>query len=66
MAATRKIYIDPNDTGLWKVKQTPEAAKKVSELLQQDLEVSNSLGSYSYYWVIPADDGRVDTPRFFQ
>lgn len=39
MATTQKIQIDPTDTGLWKVKQTAEAAKKASELLQQDLEV---------------------------
>lgn len=40
MATSQKIYIDPNDTGLWKVKQTAEAANSASELLQQDLEVS--------------------------
>ncbi|PSS00788.1 HypA protein [Coniella lustricola] len=38
MATTRKIYIDANNTGLWKVKQTDESAKKASELLQHDLE----------------------------
>lgn len=43
MATTQKIYIDPNDTGLWKVKQTAEAAQKTSELLQQDLEVCYQL-----------------------
>lgn len=42
MATTQKIYIDPNYTGLWKVSQTAEAAKKASELLQQDLEVSQT------------------------
>ncbi|KAJ4389416.1 hypothetical protein N0V93_006884 [Gnomoniopsis smithogilvyi] len=38
MATTQKICIDQNDTGLWEVKQTAEAAVKASELLQQDLE----------------------------
>jgi hypothetical protein len=35
-----KMHITPDNTGLWHVKQTDEAAKKVSELLQEDLEVS--------------------------
>lgn len=39
MATAHKIYIDPEDTGLWTVKQTAESAKKASELLQQDLAV---------------------------
>lgn len=38
MATAQKIHIDPKDTGLWKIKQTEEAAQKTSELLQQDLE----------------------------
>lgn len=38
MATAWKVHIDPNNTGLWKVKQTDEAAKKVTELLQKDLE----------------------------
>lgn len=38
MATAWKIHIEPQNTGLWKVKQTDEAAKKTTELLQQDLE----------------------------
>jgi hypothetical protein len=33
-----KICVNPENTGLWKVKQTDEASNKVSELLQEDLE----------------------------
>lgn len=35
-----QILITPQNTGLWRVKQTEEAASKVSELLQKDLNVS--------------------------
>ncbi|KAK3325284.1 hypothetical protein B0H66DRAFT_529330 [Apodospora peruviana] len=38
MASPYKINIVPEDTGLWKVPQTEETAKKASELLQEDLE----------------------------
>lgn len=38
MATAWKIHVNPQDTGLWKVKQTDDAAEKASELLQQDLE----------------------------
>lgn len=41
MATAQKIYIEAGNTGLWKVKQTADSAKKASELLQQDLEVSS-------------------------
>lgn len=41
MATAQKIHIDPSDTGLWTVKQTADSAKKASELLQEDLEVSS-------------------------
>lgn len=41
MATAQKIHIEAGDTGLWKVKQTADSAKKASELLQQDLEVSS-------------------------
>lgn len=40
MATAHTILLDPQHTGLWKVKQTDESAKKASELLQRDLEVS--------------------------
>lgn len=33
------IHISPDNTGLLGLKQTEEASKKVSELLQKDLEV---------------------------
>ncbi|KAK1760877.1 HypA protein [Echria macrotheca] len=38
MATAYKVHIVPEDTGLLKVKQTAEAAKKAEELLQEDLE----------------------------
>ncbi|KAK4138648.1 hypothetical protein BT67DRAFT_413207 [Trichocladium antarcticum] len=33
-----KMHVTPDNTGLWGIKQTDEAAEKVSELLQEDLE----------------------------
>lgn len=36
-----KMHVTPDNTGLWGIKQTDEAAEKVSELLQEDLEVSS-------------------------
>ncbi|GAB1314934.1 hypothetical protein MFIFM68171_05144 [Madurella fahalii] len=33
-----KMHVTPDNTGLWHIKQTEEAARKTSELLQQDLE----------------------------
>ncbi|KAJ2965829.1 hypothetical protein NUW58_g10811 [Xylaria curta] len=38
MATARTIHITPENTGLWHLKQTEAAAKKTTELLQQDLE----------------------------
>jgi len=35
-----KMHVTPDNTGLWRIKQTNEAAQKVSELLQKDMEVS--------------------------
>jgi hypothetical protein len=35
-----KMHVTPHNTGLWRIRQTDEAAKKVSELLQEDMEVS--------------------------
>lgn len=34
-----KMHLSPDNTGLWHIKQTDEAAKKASELLQEDMEV---------------------------
>jgi hypothetical protein len=34
-----KMHVTPDNTGLWHIKQTEEAAKKVSDLLQKDMEV---------------------------
>jgi hypothetical protein len=34
-----KMHVTPDNTGLWHIKQTDEAAKKVSDLLQEDMEV---------------------------
>ncbi|KAK4148182.1 uncharacterized protein C8A04DRAFT_23978 [Dichotomopilus funicola] len=33
-----KMHVTPDNTGLWRIKQTEEAARKVSELLQVDME----------------------------
>lgn len=41
MATSQIIHLDPQDTGLWKVKQTEEAAKKAAGLLQDDLKASS-------------------------
>ena len=38
MATAYQMHVVPGDTGLWKVKQTDEAAKKTTELLQQDMK----------------------------
>ncbi|KAI0433327.1 HypA protein [Xylaria sp. FL1042] len=38
MATARTIQITPENTGLWHHKQTEAAAKKTTELLQEDLE----------------------------
>ncbi|KAK3939539.1 HypA protein [Diplogelasinospora grovesii] len=38
MATPYKVHISPQNTGLWAVPQTEEAAKKASLLLQEDLE----------------------------
>lgn len=45
MATPYKVKVTPEDTGLLKVVQalTPEAAGKVTELLQEDLDVSFGL-----------------------
>ncbi len=40
MATPYKIQVGPQETGLLKYKQTDEGAAKLSELLQEDLEVS--------------------------
>lgn len=49
MATAKTIKITPENTGLWHVKQTEAAAKKASELLQKDLEVSLSYGIAQEY-----------------
>ncbi|KAI1414298.1 hypothetical protein F5Y13DRAFT_188398 [Hypoxylon sp. FL1857] len=38
MATAHTVQITPDNTGLWEIKQNEPAAKKASELLQQDLE----------------------------
>lgn len=40
------IHISPDKTGLLELKQTDEASKKVSELLQKDLEVALTYCQY--------------------
>jgi hypothetical protein len=42
MATPYQMHIVPENTGLWKTKQTEAAAKKASELLQQDLKVAET------------------------
>ncbi|KAI9158734.1 hypothetical protein HJFPF1_06732 [Paramyrothecium foliicola] len=39
MATAFRIQVPPSNTGLLEVKQTDEAAAKVTKLLQEDLEV---------------------------
>lgn len=41
MATAHKIHINPENTGLWGVKQTDDVANKLTELLQKDLEVNH-------------------------
>lgn len=41
MATAHKIHISPENTGLWGVRQTDEAANKLTELLQKDLELNH-------------------------
>lgn len=43
MATARTIHITPENTGLGHRKQSEAAARKVTELLQEDLEVINHL-----------------------
>lgn len=43
MATAHTIQITPDNTGLWQVHQDESAAKKASELLQEDLEVGQVL-----------------------
>lgn len=34
-----KMHVTPDNTGLWHIKQTEDAAKTASQLLQEDMEV---------------------------
>jgi hypothetical protein len=66
MATSRKIQITTENTGLWHCKQSEAAAKKTSELLQEDLEVSELLRKSSKH---PDKDVRLkifisETPLF--
>jgi hypothetical protein len=38
MASPTQIHVDADNTGLWHIQQTTEAADRVSSLLQEDLE----------------------------
>lgn len=40
MATAYAINVTPENTGLWQFGQNEAAAKKASELLQEDMEVS--------------------------
>lgn len=42
MATARNVRVTPENTGLLRVPQTPEAASKTSELVQADLDVGFS------------------------
>ncbi len=35
-----KMHVTPDNTGLWRIKQTEDAARTATELLQQDMEVT--------------------------
>ncbi|KAJ4302165.1 hypothetical protein N0V88_002301 [Collariella sp. IMI 366227] len=37
-----KMHVTPDNTGLWHIKQTGEAAEKVTELLEKDMEPSTA------------------------
>ncbi|KAI1487490.1 hypothetical protein F5X96DRAFT_649724 [Biscogniauxia mediterranea] len=39
MSTARTIQITPDNTGLWRIRQSESAARKTSELLQKDLEL---------------------------
>lgn len=41
MATAYKVHITPENTGLWGIRQSDEAANKLTELLQKDLEVNH-------------------------
>lgn len=43
MATAHTIQITPDNTGLWQISQDESAAKKATELLQEDLEVHRVL-----------------------
>lgn len=48
-----QMHVTPDNTGLWRIKQTDEAARKVSDLLQQDLEASfSSLSALAHPYLI--------------
>ncbi|KAL1841354.1 hypothetical protein VTJ49DRAFT_7134 [Mycothermus thermophilus] len=38
-----KMHVTSDNTGLWRIRQTEEAAKTVSELLQKDMEIPHHL-----------------------
>lgn len=40
MATPYKVLVTPENTGLLGIRQTPEAASMVTDLLQRDLDVS--------------------------
>lgn len=44
-ATPYQVHISPQNTGLWKIKQTEDSAKKTTELLQKDLEVCRSISA---------------------
>jgi hypothetical protein len=41
-----QVQVSPQDSGLWKLEQSEQAADKVTELLQRDLEVSINSSDY--------------------
>lgn len=53
MATPHRIQVQPADTGLLKFNQDEAAASKVSDLLQQDLEVP-----HSSFMLVPRDSVR--------
>ncbi|KAL2162733.1 hypothetical protein VTH06DRAFT_6569, partial [Thermothelomyces fergusii] len=44
-----RMHVTPDNTGLWRIRQTDEAARKVSELLQEDMEKHHVFFNQRHY-----------------
>jgi hypothetical protein len=47
MATAYAVNIAPENTGLWHISQNAAAAKKATELLQEDIEVGRYRSTYA-------------------